>query len=153
MEFWKFRILEILNFSPCKCISESSEREPLAELCDRCMGMLEGMDEEVRNFSISLLVTICRLLMTFANSLDPDQARQMSGLIWIQTNCHSDSLKQWYFTFCSGSSRRFTHSVNTQVILRYPTCFCEFITSNIFKTTQNSELKFSEYIWNKISFR
>ena len=43
----------------CICISESSEREPFAELCDRCMGMLEGMDEEVRHLSISLLVTIC----------------------------------------------------------------------------------------------
>ena len=27
----------------------------------------------------------CHLLITFANSLDTDQARKMSGLIWIQT--------------------------------------------------------------------
>ena len=27
----------------------------------------------------------CHLLITFANSLDPDQARQNVGLIWIQT--------------------------------------------------------------------
>ena len=30
-------------------------------------------------------VDFCCLLITFANSLDPDQARQVSGLIWIQT--------------------------------------------------------------------
>ena len=27
----------------------------------------------------------CCLLITFANSLDPDQARQNVGLVWIQT--------------------------------------------------------------------
>ena len=32
----------------------------------------------------------------------------------------SNSLKQWYIISCSGSWRRFTHSVNTQVILCYP---------------------------------
>ena len=34
-----------------------------------------------------------------------------------------DSFKQWYVTSRSGSSRRFTHSVKTQVILRYPYVF------------------------------
>ena len=33
---------------------------------------------------------MCRLLITFANSLDADQARQDVGLIWIQTVWHSD---------------------------------------------------------------
>ena len=28
----------------------------------------------------------CHLLITFANNLDPDQARQNVGLIWIQTD-------------------------------------------------------------------
>ena len=47
---------------------------------------------------------LCRLLITFAASLGPDQADQMSGLIWIQTVCHSDRLpekkflaKEYYF--------------------------------------------------------
>ena len=31
------------------------------------------------------VANFCHLLISFANSLDPDQARQMSGLIWIQT--------------------------------------------------------------------
>ena len=35
------------------------------------------------------------------------------------------------------------HSMNTQVILLSPTYFGEFINCNIFKTTQNFELKFS----------
>ena len=34
------------------------------------------------------------LLITFANSLDPDQARQNVGLIWIQTVRHSDGIPE-----------------------------------------------------------
>ena len=33
----------------------------------------------------ALISPQCRLLINFANSLDPDQAVKMSGLIWIQT--------------------------------------------------------------------
>ena len=36
----------------------------------------------------------CCLLITFANSLDPDQARQMSGLIWIQIVWHPDGIEK-----------------------------------------------------------
>ena len=32
----------------------------------------------------------CLLLMTFANSLDSDQARNILGLILIQNDCHSE---------------------------------------------------------------
>ena len=42
----------------------------------------------------------------------------------LKFNDHIDnSLKQWYVISRSGSSRRFTHSVKTQVILRYPNVF------------------------------
>ena len=34
----------------------------------------------------------CRLLITFANSLDPDQDRQPSGLIWVQTIWKCDGI-------------------------------------------------------------
>ena len=37
----------------------------------------------------------CRLLITFANSLDPDK---MSGLIWIQTVWHSDGIPERFFS-------------------------------------------------------
>ena len=35
--------------------------------------------------SLSASGDFCHLLITLANSLDPDQADKMSGLIWIQT--------------------------------------------------------------------
>ena len=45
--------------------------------------------------------TFCCQLIIFANSLDPDQARQnvgpadkMSGLIWIQNVLHPDGIKK-----------------------------------------------------------
>ena len=37
------------------------------------------------------------MLITFANNLDPDQARQKSGLIWIQTTWHSDGIPESIF--------------------------------------------------------
>ena len=39
----------------------------------------------------------CRLLITFANSFDPDQAHKMSGLIWVQTVWHSDVIPERLF--------------------------------------------------------
>ena len=39
----------------------------------------------------------CRLLIIFANSLDPYQARQMSGLIWVHTVLHSDGIPERFF--------------------------------------------------------
>ena len=42
----------------------------------------------------------CHLLITFANSLDPDHD-QMSVLIWIQTIWHSDSVPDFFFFFLS----------------------------------------------------
>ena len=42
----------------------------------------------------------CRLLITFASNLDPDQDRQNVNsdiLIWIQTIWHSDSVSQRFF--------------------------------------------------------
>ena len=124
MEFWKFRILEILNFHPCKCISELAEREPLAELCDRCMDMLEGMDEEVRHdLSIYLLVTICRLPMTFANSLDPDQAQHF--LVWIQTVFHCNGRFLEIFFWKSEFWKK-TTADNKKNMHNYPACRVEF---------------------------
>ena len=35
--------------------------------------------------------------MIFANSLDPDQAQQTSGLIWIQSVWHSDGIPEITF--------------------------------------------------------
>ena len=45
---------------------------------------------------------LCHLLITFANSSDPDQARSgliwiQTGLIWIQTVCHSDGIPERNF--------------------------------------------------------
>ena len=37
------------------------------------------------------------LLITFANSLNPGQAQQKSGLIWIQTVWHSDGIPERLF--------------------------------------------------------
>ena len=37
------------------------------------------------------------MLITFANSLDPDQARLLSGLILIQTALHSDGIPESIF--------------------------------------------------------
>ena len=39
----------------------------------------------------------CPLLITFANSLDPDRARQRLVLIWIQTVGPSDGFKKDFF--------------------------------------------------------
>ena len=36
----------------------------------------------------------CCLLITFANSLDPDQARQNVGLVWIQTVWHPNGIEK-----------------------------------------------------------
>ena len=38
----------------------------------------------------------CRLLITFANRLDPDQARQYVGLIRIQSVWHSDGIPEFF---------------------------------------------------------
>ena len=35
-------------------------------------------------------------LITFANSLDPDEDRQMSVLVWIQSVWHSDSVPEFF---------------------------------------------------------
>ena len=45
-------------------------------------------------------LTLCVLVSSafnFANSLDPDQAHKTSGLIWIQTVCHSDGIPERIF--------------------------------------------------------
>ena len=39
----------------------------------------------------------CHLLITFANSLDPDQDRQTSDLISIQTVSHTDGIPERFF--------------------------------------------------------
>ena len=39
----------------------------------------------------------CRLLTTFANSLDPDQDQQNVGPFWIRTAWHSDSIPDFFF--------------------------------------------------------
>ena len=40
---------------------------------------------------------ICHLLMTFANSSDPDQPSKRSGLIWILTVGQSDGISERTF--------------------------------------------------------
>ena len=52
--------------------------------------------------TLVVLLTLCRLcmchlLITFANSLDPDQAWKMSGLIWIQTIWNSYGIPEIIF--------------------------------------------------------
>ena len=52
--------------------------------------------KEMDNFLLFLVSgDFCRLLITFANSLEPDQV--VSVLIWIQTVCHSDSIAERIF--------------------------------------------------------
>ena len=45
---------------------------------------------------VVLYLTLCLLflLITFAKSLDPNQARQNVGLIWIQTVLHPDGIRK-----------------------------------------------------------
>ena len=44
--------------------------------------------------SLPVSGSFCHLLINFTNSLDPDQARQKSGLILIQTVWHPDGIEK-----------------------------------------------------------
>ena len=48
-------------------------------------------NEDKINHALILYLHVSSAI-TFANSLDPDQARQMSGLTWIQTVCLKEFL-------------------------------------------------------------
>ena len=75
----------------------------------------------------------CRLLMTFANSLDPDQA-----LIWIQAVWHSDVIperKSWNKVMLKNVCRR------QKIMKNYPACN-EFFLIIIIMI----------YCWNNLTF-
>ena len=71
-----------------------------------------------------------RLLKTFANSLDPDQARQMSGLIWIQTVWHSDGnpeiifRKSWFWKKSADDKKKQAELPSRQRALIVHNCPC-----------------------------
>ena len=69
---------------------------------------------------LTLYLLVMCVLITFANSLDPDQAWQMSGLIWIQNVWLAEGIPER--TFCKSSAWKKICRMMTKIIWNYSAC-------------------------------
>ena len=79
----KTRAYPSLEFVVANTLAKWEKMEP--NEIDFCQGFSQKTVILYQENSLPACGNFCDLLITFANSLDPDKAQQNVGLIWIQT--------------------------------------------------------------------